>query len=239
MTMRPVRDLSHSVHDRLLNRARETARPFQELLTYFVMERFIYRLSASAHADRFVLKGALLFLAWRVPHGRPTRDADFLGRGDSSVEGLVQAVQEICELTVESDGLTFDRSSVVGSRIREGEEYEGVHIRFTARLGQARVMMRLDVGFGDVVVPAPELLELPAMLLDFPPPRLRGYTRESVVAEKLEAMVSLGAINTRYKDFYDIWFLAERFDFDGRVLARAVAATFERRGTPLGTIPVS
>ena len=97
-------------------------------------------------------------------------------------------------------------------------------------------MMRLDVGFGDVVVPAPELLELPAMLLDFPPPRLRGYTRESVVAEKLEAMVSLGAINTRYKDYYDIWFLAERFDFDGRVLARAVAATFERRGTPLGTV---
>lgn len=239
MTERPTRDLAHSVHDRLVNRARQTGRSFQELLTYFAMERFVYRLSVSAHADRFVLKGALMFVAWRAPHGRPTRDADFLGYGDSSVEALAQTVREICELTVESDGLTFDPSSVVGKRIREGQEYEGVHIRFTARLGQARIAMRLDVGFGDIVVPAPETITLPAMLPELPSPRLRAYTRESVVAEKLEAMVSLGAVNTRYKDFYDIWFLAEQFDFEGQILARAVAATFRRRGTSLTANPVA
>jgi hypothetical protein len=236
---RPVRDMSHSVHDRLLNSARRTGRPFQELLTYFAMERFIYRLSVSPHAERFVLKGALMFLAWRAPRGRPTRDADFLGRGDSSVEGLAQTIREICELPVEHDGLTFDPSSVIGGRIREGQEYEGVGVRFTGRLGQARIVMRLDVGFGDVVIPAPELIELPAMLPGFPQPRLRGYTRESVIAEKLDAMVSLGAINTRYKDFYDIWFLAKNFDFDGQTLARAVAATFRRRGTALTAEPVA
>lgn len=197
MTTRPGRDLAHSVHDRLLNRARETGRPFQELLTYFAMERFVYRLSVSPHANRFVLKGALMFAAWRAPRGRPTRDADFLGRGDSSVEGLVRTVREVCELAVEPDGLTFDASTVRGRRIREDQEYEGVSVRFTGRLGQARIAMRLDVGFGDVVVPAPEPIELPAMLPGFPPPRLQGYTRESVIAEKLEAMVMLGVINTR------------------------------------------
>jgi hypothetical protein len=231
--------MSHSVHDRLVNRARQTGRPFQELLTYFAMERFIYCLSISPHAGRFVLKGALMFLAWRAPRGRPTRDADFLARGDSSVEALVQTVREICEMAIEPDGLTFDPASVVGSRIREGEEYEGVRIRFTGRLGQARVAMQLDVGFGDVVVPEPEMIELPAILPDFPSPRLRGYTRESVVAEKLEAMVSLGTVNTRYKDFYDIWFLAEHFDFDGQTLAQAVAATFRRRATLLMAQPVA
>jgi hypothetical protein len=231
--------MSHSVHDRLVNRARQTGRPFQELLTYFAMERFIFRLSVSPYTDHFVLKGALMFLAWRAPQGRPTRDADFLGYGDSSVEALVDVVREVCEQAVEPDGLAFDVGSVVGKRIREGEQYEGVRIRFTVRLGQARVVMQADVGFGDVVVPGPELIELPAMLPDFPSPRLRSYTRESVVAEKFEAMVSLGAINTRYKDFYDIWFLAEHFDFDSQTLARAVAATFRRRLTPLTADPVA
>jgi hypothetical protein len=231
--------MSHSVHDRLVNRARQTGRPFQELLTYFAMERFIYRLSVSPYADRFVLKGALMFLAWRAPQGRPTRDADFLGYGNSSVEALVDVVREVCEQAIEPDGLTFDPANVVGGRIREGEEYEGVRIRLIVRLGQARVVMQLDVGFGDVVVPGPEPIEFPAMLPDFPSSRLRAYTRESVIAEKLEAMVSLGAINTRYKDFYDVWFLAEHFDFDGQTLGRAIEATFRRRGTPLTTEPVA
>jgi Nucleotidyl transferase AbiEii toxin, Type IV TA system len=239
MTKRPVRDMSHSLHDRLLGRARQTERPFQELLTYFAMERFIYRLSVSPYADRFVLKGALMFLAWRAPKGRPTRVADFLGYGNSSVEALVNVVREVCEQAVEPYGLTFDPASVVGGRIREGEEYEGVRIRFNVRLDQARVVMQLDIGFGDVVVAGPEPIELPATLPGFPSPRLRAYTRESVIAEKLEAMVSLGSINTRYKDFYDVSFLAEHFDFDGQTLARAVAATFRRRGTLLTAEPVA
>ena len=228
--------MAASVRERLANRARQTGRSFQELLTYYTLERFLYRLSRSPQADRFVLKGALMFRAWEAPPGRPTRDADFLGRGDPSVDELERVAREVCAIEVEPDGLVFDSGSVVGERIREEADYGGVRVRLLARLGQAQTRVQLDVGFGDIVVPAPVEVEYPT-ILDFPAPRLRGYTRESAIAEKFEAMVTLGEANTRLKDFYDVWFLARHFDFDGPTLGRAVRATFERRGTELPHSP--
>jgi len=189
------------MRQRLLNKARETGRPFNELLQYFAMERFLYRLSKSAHADKFVLKGALMFVAWQAPVTRPTMDIDLLGITENSVVAIVAIAREICSWEVEADGLVFESDSVGGERIVEDADYGGVRIRFRGTLGTARVTMQLDIGFGDVVVPKPEMADYPT-ILNLPIPRLRGYSRESAVAEKFEAMVKLGALNSRVKDFF-------------------------------------
>jgi hypothetical protein len=232
-----VKDLAASIRARLTNRARQTGRPFQEVLTHFTLERFLYRLSRSPHAERFVLKGALMLRAWAAPQSRPTRDADFLGRGDPSVEEMVRVMREVCAVAVEPDGLAFDPDSVRGERTRPDEAYQGIRIHLVGHLGQARTAVKLDVGFGDAVVPAPVELDYPT-ILDLPAPRLRGYTRESVVAEKFQAMVALGEVNSRLKDFYDVWFLAQHFDFEAAVLVAAVGTTFARRGTDLPRAPL-
>jgi predicted nucleotidyltransferase component of viral defense system len=231
-------NISQSVHRRLLNLAREQGRPFQELLQHYTLERFLYRLGQSSYADNFVLKGALMFRVWEGPLSRPTRDIDLLGRLNSSVENLMQAVRTICEQGVaENDGLVFHRDSVEGEAIVEAARYSGVRVRLFATLGRARIPLHVDVGFGDVIVPGPVSIHLPT-LLDFPPPHLQGYSRESAIAEKLQAMVYLGEINSRMKDFYDIWLLASRFTFDGATLATAIRATFEHRSTILPAAPL-
>lgn len=239
MTRPPIRDLGHSVRERLANRARATGRPFQELLTYYALERFLYRLSASRHADRFVLKGALMLQVWDAPRARLTRDADLLGRGSNSVEDVEDLVREVLLVHVEPDGMQFDPTTVVGTRIREEQEYEGVRLRFLGYLQQARAQVQIDVGFGDVVVPGPNTVEYPTLLEGMPTPRLHGYTRESVAAEKFQAMVALGEIKSRYKDFYDIWFLATRFEFGGTQLAKAISRIFARRATAVHATPIA
>ena len=230
--MTSPRNVAASVRQRLLNRARSDRRPFNELLQYFAMERFLYRLSQSAHADRFILKGALMLQVWRSPEIRPTMDIDLLGRTSNAEDDLIAHVRDILAVDVEPDGLVFDHDSIRTERITEGADYEGIRIRFPGALGTARVHMQVDVGFGDVVYPDPEAVDLPTML-DFPAPRLLCYSRESTIAEKLEAMVKLGILNSRMKDFYDIWLLSGQFDFHGRELAEAIRLTFERRGTAL------
>ncbi len=232
------KDLAASVHARLANRAREMARPFQELLEYYGMERFLYRLSRSAHGKHFVLKGALMLRVWDAPIARPTRDIDLLGRLNNAPDNLARVVREVCDVDVADDGLVFKSSTVEAVRIKEDADYEGVRIRLQGLLGKARVPMQIDVGFGDVVVPAPADISYPT-LLDFPAPKLKGYPRESVVAEKFEAMVKLGSLNSRMKDFYDVWLMSRRFDFDGVSLAAAVKATFEHRKTPLEPQPIA
>jgi hypothetical protein len=234
----PSRNLVQSVHARLGDRARKDGRPFQEVLEYFGMERFLYRLSRSSHADRFVLKGALMLRVWDAPVARPTRDIDLLGRMDNAPETLARAIVNACEVEVEPDGLTFDPASVTATRIKEDAEYSGVRVRFVGLLGKARIPMQIDVGFGDVVVPAAKEIHYPT-LLDSPAPHLKGYPRETVVAEKFEAMVKLGTLNSRMKDFYDIWLMSRRFDFDGAVLARAITATFDNRKTAVDPAPVA
>lgn len=232
MIARPIKDIAASVHQRLLNIARETGRPFGELLQYYAMERFLYRLSRFPHAKKFLLKGALMLTAWKSPVSRPTKDIDLLGRIENNIDSIVTITRNICLQKVEPDGIVFDADSIRAERITEEAEYEGVRVRFKGRLGRAKVAMQLDIGFGDVVVPPGRKIVYPT-LLDFPAPRLRSYSRESTIAEKFETMVKLGELNSRMRDFYDIWLLSRQFDFKGQILLSAIERTFSRRGTEL------
>jgi predicted nucleotidyltransferase component of viral defense system len=225
-------NLAASVRQRLLNLARERGEDFNFLLTAYGLERLMYRLGQSRHRRDFVLKGAMLFRAWLGATYRPTRDLDLLGRGEAAIPRLERLFEEIWQTPVPADGLELEPGSVRGEEIRESQEYGGVRIRMTARLGTARIPLQVDVGFGDAVTPAATEITFPA-LLGAPAPVLYAYPPETVIAEKLQAMVLLGVANTRMKDFYDVWVIARRFSFEGPQLARAVAATFRRRGTPL------
>jgi hypothetical protein len=204
----------------------------------YATERFLYRLSKSPHRTRFVLKGALMLYVWDAPLARATKDLDFLAHLDSSPENLVRVVREVCATEVAPDGIVFDPVTVKAERIKEDADYEGVRVRFVGLLGKARVAMQIDVGFGDVVTPGAENVTYPA-LLDLPAPEIAGYPRETVVAEKFQAMVYLRTINSRMKDFYDIWLLAGQFAFNGRSLANAIAATFANRETAIDVAPIA
>ncbi|MCL4851114.1 MAG: nucleotidyl transferase AbiEii/AbiGii toxin family protein [Bryobacteraceae bacterium] len=231
------RDVGASVRQRLLNRARSEGRPFQELLQYFAMERFLYRLAKSLFVDRFILKGALLLTAWRAPVTRPTIDIDLAGRTSNELDHIRSVVAELCQLNVEPDGLEFDPASIEVRRIKEDADYEGVRVRFSATLAKARIPMQIDIGFGDVIVPKPINVEYPAML-EFPPPLLRAYPKETVVAEKLEALTLLGMLNSRIKDYYDVALLARMYSFGGALLVEAIRSTFLHRGTAAEASPV-
>jgi len=233
-----TKNLPASVRQRLTNRAREINRPFQEVLQYFAMERFLYRLAQSRHANHFVLKGALMFTVWGAPASRPTKDIDLLARMDNAVEAVVAVVREVCGQEVEPDGLEFDVGSVAGEVIKEEADYSGVRVTFLVTLQNARVSMQVDLGFGDVVTPAAAMTQYP-VLLDFAAPQVLGYPRETVVAEKYEAMTKLGLLNSRMKDFYDIWLLSRQFDFTGATLAAAIQRTFANRETVLVARPTA
>jgi len=202
------------------------------MLQYYAMERFLYRLSRSEHASRFVLKGALMLQFWGGPVTRSTKDIDLLGETSTSVDDLVAVMRACCDVDVHDDGVAFDAASMAGEEIRIDAIYDGVRIRGLCTLAGARVTFQVDVGFGDVITPGAVTVTYPT-LLEFDAPELLGYTPETVVAEKLQAMVALDMANTRLKDFLDIWVLAQGRDFDGAVLAEAIRATFERRRTPL------
>ncbi len=230
--MTPPRNVPGSVRQRLLNQARSERRLFGELLQYFAMERFLYRLSRSEHAGRFILKGALMLRVWRSEEFRPTMDIDLLGRTRNEEAGIVSQVRDVLLVDVEADGLVFQPDSIRTERVTEDADYGGIRVRFLGALDSVRIHMQIDIGFGDVVYPGPEESDLPVML-DFPAPRLLCYSRESSIAEKFEAMVKFGMLNNRMKDFYDIWLLSRQFDFTGAELAQAIRLTFERRGTKL------
>ena len=223
------KNLSASVHQRLSNYAKTSNEDFNRLLVRFCNERFLYRLSRSEYKDRFLLKGASLFTLWfNAPH-RPTRDIDLLGFGSSETADIEKIFRDIC--TVESeDGLYFDSKSVKGADIKEGQEYQGVRITLLVLLGKSRINLQIDIGFGDAVSPAAETVEYPTVL-DFPKPKLRAYPKETVVAEKFEAMVKLGLTNSRMKDFWDLDVLIREFEFDDETIETSIAATFERRRT--------
>lgn len=201
MTERPLKNVAASVRQRLMNSAKGSGRPFQEVLQYFAMERFLYRLSQSPHAERFILKGALLFNLWGAPSSRPTRDIDLLGRLNNSADALVSVFRDVCQLAVEPDGLVFAVETVAGQTIKEDADYSGVRVTFQASLENARVPTQIDFGFGDTVVPDAAFADYPT-ILDHAQPRLRAYPKETVVAEKFEAMVKLGQLNSCLKDFF-------------------------------------
>lgn len=235
---KPVKNIAASVRQKLANLAKESERSFAELLQYYAMERFLYRLSRSQYNDRLVLKGALMFVAWGTPRSRATKDIDLLARTDNSIDNLVKVIRAICRVEVEADGVVFDPSLVKGEKIKKDADYEGVRLLFQGKLEQARIHMQIDVGFGDRVTPAPAEIDYP-VILDLPAPKLKGYPPETVVAEKFEAMVKLGMVNTRMKDFYDLWLLSRQCDFDGETLAEAIRTTFAHRGAALVTAPTA
>jgi len=238
VTRPPPKNIAASIRQRLLNKAKETGRPFSELLQYFAMERLLYRLSKSRYADNFVLKGALMLTVWEAPLTRPTMDIDLLGRIDNSIETIVEVTREICLQEVEPDGIDFDIATIEAERIAEDADYEGIRVRFRGSLDTARILMQLDIGFGDIVIPPPEPMRYPT-LLDLPAPQFRGYSKESTIAEKFEAMVKLGILNSRMKDFFDIWLMSRQFDFDGATLAEAISKTFSTRGTSIQPKPIA
>ena len=231
---RDARNIGASVRARLLQRSRAENSDYQILLTRYALERLLYRLSLSAHRDRFVLKGALLFVTWIPDPFRPTRDLDLLGYGDSSPEALALTFRDICSTSVLDDGVHFDTERLTASPIREDLEYGGVRIQTSATIDGARIPIQVDIGFGDIITPGPVETDYPS-LLDFPSPHIRSYPVETVVAEKFNAMVTLGIANSRLKDFYDLWLISRTFEFEQASLFAAMQRTFERRNTPLPT----
>ena len=230
MTQAEPTNVAASVKQRLLNRAREQKEDFNLLLTKYGLERILYRIGQSKDKDSFVLKGALLFELWTEQRYRPTRDADFLSMGDNSPERYQQIFEEICDMKVEDDGVRFDRNTVKVEKIKEDQDYEGLRVTLTGFMEAARLPVQIDIGFGDAITPDPVETDFPT-LLENPAPRLYSYPRETVIAEKFEALVKLGIANTRMKDFHDLKTLSELFHFDSGTLVNAIQRTFERRKT--------
>jgi len=221
-----------SVKQRLLNLSRETDVDFTVILTKFMLERLLYRISVSRFRDFFVLKGAMLFWVWRRSMHRTTRDVDFLDLESITLERLNLEFRELCALNIKNDGVRFLPESVRASEIRGHDTFKGVRINLTGMLGKANVPLQVDIGFGDACVPAAEFVDFP-VLLDHPVPKLKASTRENMIAEKFHAIVVLGMRNSRMKDYFDIYYLSREFNFKGKQLSEAFIATFERQTAEL------
>lgn len=231
MSGRETSGRAESIRQRLRNELRARGEDVTLGLPRYAVERFLYRLGRSRHRERFVLKGATLFAIWGTAY-RPTRDVDFTGYGSADPQDVIAAFREICNTADDVDRLVFDTDTITAEPIRDGSEYDGLRIRIRARLGESDIPIQVDVGFGNAIVPGPEEKEYRTILGD-PAPRILAYPPESVVAEKMHAMVTLGERNSRYKDFYDLHAIARGFPFERSTLVRATRATFERRATPI------
>ncbi len=231
-----MKDKPANLHASVLARLRHVARAknsdYQFILRRYAIERLLHRLSISTQRDQFILKGAMLFTAWLEDPFRPTQDLDLLGHGDPATSSIEAAFRAICQVETDDDGLMFDTDGLRVETIREDQQYGGVRIKTVAFLGKTRIPVQVDIGFGDAITPAAQELEFPSLLAP-KGPRLKAYPKETVVAEKLQAIVSLGLANSRMKDFYDLLALLRLFEFDGRILVSAIRATFERRGTAI------
>ncbi len=228
----PVKNMSASVRSRLLNLARATGRDFQELTVRYAVERFLARLVESEHRDRFILKGAMLYIPWNLDDKRTTMDLDLLGFGNPDLENLYQVFRQICEVEIADDGLAFDKENITAAPIREESVYDGVRVVVRIALGAMLIPLQVDVGFGDHIVPEPRPSEFPALLAEHGPV-IRLYSPETVIAEKFNAMVLLGMANSRMKDYFDIWMLSRHFTIEGTVLREAIRQTFTKRQTAL------
>jgi predicted nucleotidyltransferase component of viral defense system len=231
MKPRASRNSAESIRARLLDLAKKRREDFQLTLAHYAIEGLLYRLGQSRYRDQFVLKGAMLFVLWEGQLHRPTRDVDLLGYGSPNPEGIAAIFREICAMEAD-DGIVLDTAGLRAERIKEDAEYEGVRLSFLAHLAGARIPMQVDVGFGDIVSPVP--VSFPA-ILPLAPPQIQAYQKESVIAEKLQAMVVLDIRNSRMKDFFDLWVLCRAWSFESEPLRKAIVSTFERRSTPLPT----
>ncbi len=227
-------NLSASILARLLTLAKQRGDDYSLLLNRFAMERLLARVSTSPYAERFLLKGALLFALWYDAPHRPTRDADLLGFGPDDEANLIATFRDIAAMDL-GDGIVFDPESVQAQAIREDNTYGGTRITLVSRIGSARCALQIDVGFGDAVTPGPQTVAYPTLLNDFKAPTLRVYPVYTVIAEKYQAMVMLGQANSRLKDFFDLAVIARRTELDCATLAAAITATFARRQTALPT----
>lgn len=226
-----IKDIAASARQRIKNQSFQDNRPFAELLQYYAMERFLYRLSQSEYSNLFILKGALMLRAWQSPEHRPTLDIDMLGKTSNSLENICAQISDVIAIEGD-DGLVFHPDTLQGEEIREDADYHGVRVTFLCTLQNARVKMQIDIGFGDVIHPKPIIAELPT-ILELPAPRLLCYSCESAIAEKFQTMVKLGMLNSRMKDFFDIWLLSRQFEFIGNELSEAIRLTLDNRGTTL------
>ena len=230
-----IKNLPDSVHARLKRKAKENHQSFQEVLIYYTLERFLYRLNQSNYFNTFVLKGALMFFGWGLPLSRPTLDIDLQGYTANSEENLVSIIREVCIQPVEPDGMIYDPENVRGVVIKENAEYPGVRVSLKGFLGKSVIPFHIDIGFADVITPSAKSSNYPTILgeLDMLPFPICGYPYETSIAEKFQTMVALGTLNSRMKDFYDILILSGQFEIDGQILVEAFIATFRARGTPL------
>lgn len=229
MSVNEIKNMGHSVNVRLKQLASERKISFDYLLLRYAYERFLFRLGCSSHAEDFILKGAGAFSVWFGPMFRVTRDTDLLSHGNPSPERLMQCFRDICETSVPDDGVVFDVSTISAEDIKKEAKYHGTRIMLTAWIHNARAIMQFDIGFGDSIYPEAERQPYPVLLDSFPSPEIFVYPRYTVVAEKFEAIASLGMLNSRLKDYFDLWLLSEEFDFDYFLLHQAVERTFKRR----------
>lgn len=238
--MKEVTNIPASIHARLSNVAKKQGVPFNELFHYYCIERFLFRLSQTECQTMFVLKGGLIFHALKISQHRSTRDIDFRGFTNNSILNLTQIIRSICSVSYPQDGLVFDPDNLRFEEISMDADYNGVRIFINVSLGMAKTLLQIDIGFSDVITPGKMDIDYPVLLEGLAAPAISGYPSESIVSEKLHALVYLGEINSRFKDFYDIWLLSEEFNFEGRILQDAVTATFHQRntaipnGTPVG-----
>ena len=227
-----MKNIGASVRERIKNKAKADNVNTQFLLTRYALERMLYRLSVSEHRDSFLLKGALLFDLWYDVPLRPTRDIDLLGFGMAEIPHLFKVFEDLCAIEVE-DGINFDPVSIKAEEIRKDANYSGTRVTVVGSIDGAKSTVQVDVGYGDAVTPAPEMATYPVMLEDMPAPELRVYPQYTVIAEKFEAIVSLGMANSRMKDYFDLWVLLRNADLQQAILEQAVEATFKRRGTAM------
>jgi len=232
------KNLDELIFNQLKNVAEQRKRPAQEVLKYYAMERFLYRLSTSPHQNSFYLKGGLMLMVWNPMSHRATVDIDFLARTSNSIENLKEIIKAICETKVVADGIRFFPETLKLSKTQLAAEYHGIGATFSAQLFSAKLPMHIDFGFSDTILPQPAVIKYPT-LLDLPAPQLKGYTPQTSIAEKLESIVRLGFANTRMKDFYDIWLLIQQFDFDRQELQDIIHQVFKNRGTSIESFPIA
>jgi len=230
---KPHKNISASILSLLRNQSDELNRPFAEVLQYYAMERFLYRLSKTKYADKFILKGGLLFYAWNLSLRRPTRDIDFRGYVSSSRETLIKIMKDVIAQPMPEDGIVFDLDSVLVEETQIDADYQGVRIKITTLLQRIRIHLQIDIGFSDELTSKAVLIEYPNILPNFKHVPMKGYPKEVVIAEKFHAMVRHGDLNSRMKDYYDIWLLIETFEFDGASVQKAIENTFKKRDTEL------
>ncbi|QDT62515.1 hypothetical protein SV7mr_50630 [Stieleria bergensis] len=239
MTGMAHKNMAASVRARLMNVARENKEAFDLVLIRYALERLLYRVAQSTYREQFVVKGAVMFQVWSRLQHRPTRDLDLLGAGAPDLERFEDCFRSLCNQKVDEDGLVFVSETVTANRMKEAEEYEGIRMKLEAQLVSARIPIQVDIGFGDAITPAAVTTKFPTVL-NFPSPELLSYPRETVVAEKFQAMVALGIANSRMKDFFDLYTLCNQFKFEGAVVQKAICATFERRKTAIpGSQPLA